>query len=95
MARWALWAVCASVVLAGCDIWTAQRFRRTWLSVTTWKMKDGGSTGHVGFLYTMVFWRSMDGEYGPELWFWFSPLVIDAAHGGVTVRWVWAAKAGA
>ena len=50
-------------------------------------MRDGGSTGHTGFLYSIVFWRSMSGSpYGPEIWFWFTPFVLDAAHGRTRIR---------
>lgn len=54
-------------------------------------MKDGGTTGSVGFGYFLTFYRRMSGEpYGPEVWFWFTPFVISAAHRHVEVRWVWA-----
>lgn len=65
-------------------------YRRTFFSTDAWMMRDGGSTGHNGFLYTLVFWRRMDGAaYGPEVWFWFTPFVIDAAHKGVRIRLLW------
>jgi hypothetical protein len=86
---WIILAMCLSVILAACDVWSAMRFRRTIFSTTSWKMKDGGSTGHNGFLYSFAFWRSLDGAYGPEIWFWFTPIVIDASNANVKVRFVW------
>lgn len=85
-----LGAVLLSVILATSDMWTGLKYRRTFFSTNSWKMKDGGSTGHTGFLYSLVFWRRMDGSaYGPEVWFWFTPFVIDAAHRGVQIHWIW------
>src|SRR5688572_14189204 len=85
----AVYSLCASLILATCDVWTSMQFRKTWFSTNSWKLKDGGSTGHTGFLYSLVFWRDMDGNYGPEIWFWFTPVVISGAGGGVSVRWIW------
>jgi len=87
---WIVRAVCLSVILATCDMWTAMEYRCTFFSTNSWKMRDGGSTGHTGFLYSLVFWRRMDGAaYGPEVWFWFSPFVLDAAHKHMRVRLLW------
>jgi hypothetical protein len=73
-----------------CDTWTALEYRRTFFSTNSWKMRDGGSTGHTGFLYSLVYWRRMDGTaYGPEVWFWFTPFVLDAAHKNPRVRLLW------
>ena len=53
-------------------------------------LKDGGTTGSVGFGYVLTYYRQMDGRaYGPEVWFWFAPFVISAAHWHVEVRWLW------
>jgi hypothetical protein len=90
MGRWIGLALAISVALALCDIWSASQFRRTIFSTTSWKMKDGGSTGHNGFLYSLTFWRSLDGAYGPEIWFWFTPVVIDASGARVRIRLFWA-----
>lgn len=87
---WIARVFCLSVILAMCDSWTATEYRRTFFSTNSWKLKDGGSTGHNGFRYSLVYWRSMDGTaYGPEVWFWFTPLVVDAAHKNMRIRLLW------
>jgi hypothetical protein len=59
-------------------------------SIPLWQMRDGGSTGSVGFGYFLTYYRRMDGQaYGPEVWFWFTPFVISAAHRHIEVRWIW------
>src|SRR2546430_2463353 len=90
VAKWIVRVMCLSVILAMCDTWTALEYRQTFFSTTSWKMKDGGSTGHTGFLYSLVFWRSIDGAArGPEIWFWFTPFVLDAAHNHMRIRLLW------
>lgn len=76
--------------MAFVDCWSDFYFRHGVFSVTTAAMKDGGTTMSVGPGYFITFWRRLDGAaYGPEIWFWFSPFVIDAAHHGTGVHWIW------
>ena len=87
---WLVRAAYISVLLAAIDSWSAHCFRHGVVSVTMGGLKDGGTRMSVGPGYFMTFWRRMDGKaYGPEIWFWFTPFVIDAAHGGIRVRWIW------
>jgi hypothetical protein len=90
--RFAVWitrAVYVSVIMAVLDGWSGHYFGRGVFSVTTGGLKDGGTTTSIGPGYCMVYWRSMDGSaYGPEIWFWFAPIVVDAAHGGLKLRWL-------
>jgi hypothetical protein len=72
------------------DCWAGYFLNSTVCSIPIWAMKDGGSTGSVGFGYYLTYYRKMDGRaYGPEVWFWFTPVVISAAHQNVEVRWLW------
>jgi hypothetical protein len=79
-----------SVLMASIDCYTGFHYGHGVFSVTLAGMRDGGTTMSVGPGYGMYFWRRMDGAaYGPEIWFWFTPFIIDAAHRGVQIHWVW------
>jgi len=52
-------------------------------------MEDGGTTGHVGFGYSLIYHREMIGEDGPEIWFWFTPLRLSFTSAKTGVRWIW------
>jgi len=65
-------------------------YRHGVFSVTTAKWRDGGTTASVGPGYCILYWRVMGGGGdGPEVWFWFTPFVIDTAHRGVQIYWIW------
>lgn len=86
---WLLRGVCLSVIFAMCDSWWATGHTNTLFSATTWATRDGGTRGYVGFGYCLTYYRSLSGERGPAVWFWYTPFVIDTAHRGVQVRWLW------
>ena len=86
---WLLRGVCLSVIFAMCDSWWATEHTNTLFSVTTWATRDGGTRGYVGFGYCLTYYRSLSGERGPAVWFWFTPFVIDTAHRKLQVRWLW------
>ncbi|MDB6022165.1 MAG: hypothetical protein JWQ04_2022 [Pedosphaera sp.] len=88
---WVIRAVCLSIMLAMLDCWSACYMRCTVFSITQFKLKDGGTTGSVGFGYFLTYYRELGGPLeGPVIWFWFSPVVIDAAHPGIRFHWIWA-----
>ena len=89
--KWGFRVVYISVILAMCDFWSASTARRdTVFSKCEFRITDGGSAEYVGFGYTMSYLRKMDGSaYGPVLHFWFTPFLIDAAHGKVKMHWLW------
>ncbi len=79
-----------SVLMATIDSFTGYYYGHGVFSITMEGIKDGGTTISLGPGYFMTFWRRMDGTaYGPEVWFWFTPFKVDAAHRHVSVRWVW------
>ena len=89
---WMVRAMYISVILAICDVWTAGTKRDfTLFSKNTWEMSDGGTKGYIGFGYSMIYFRRLGGEpFGPVIWFWFTPVVVDATgHRGIQVRWLW------
>ena len=87
---WLVRALYVSVVFAMCDLWSATTRRDTLFSRCMFEIPDGGSAEYVGFGYSISYLRSMDGSaFGPVVHFWFTPFLIDAAHGDVKVRWLW------
>jgi len=89
-AVWIIRVIYAVVIMAMIDSWSFFNFRHGVFCFATEKMSDGGTTISAGPGYTLTFWRRMDGTaYGPEIWFWGAPFVIDAAHRGVQVHWIW------
>ena len=87
---WIIRAICLSLLLAMIDCWSGDFLGGTLCSVPLYKLRDGGTTGSVGFGYSLTYYRQMDGRAdGPKVWFWFTPIVIDAAHHGIKVRWLW------
>ncbi len=86
---WLFRGVFLSVIFAMCDSWWASEHLNTLFSTTTWATRDGGTRGYVGLGYCLTYYRSLSGERGPAVWFWFTPFVIDTAHRGVQVRWLW------
>jgi hypothetical protein len=87
---WVVRIMLVSVLLAACDSWSAGTERRAPVfSMTTWKMKDGGTTGSVGFGYCLTYYRRMGGVQGPEVWFWFAPHRFSWTTEHIGLRWLW------
>jgi hypothetical protein len=87
---WIIRAVYISVLMAMIDSWSGYSDGHGVFSMTTGGLKDGGTTMSIGPDYSIIFWRSMDGSaYGPEVWFWFTPFIVDAAHRGLRVHLLW------
>ena len=79
-----------SVLMAAIDSWSGYYYGHPIFSKTVSGWKDGGTTMTIGLGYGMRFWRRMDGSaYGPVIWFWFTPFIIDASHRGIQVHWLW------
>jgi hypothetical protein len=86
---WVLCALCISLVLGAIDCWlSGTSFRNTFFSITTSKLRDGGTTSHVGLGYSLVYYRKMNGERGPEIWYWFLPFSIYQTSERTGVRWL-------
>ena len=87
---WIIRAVYISVLMATIDSCTGYYYGHPIFSMTMAGMSDGGTTMTIGPGYFLTFWRRMDGAaYGPEIWFWFTPFIVDAAHHGLQVHWLW------
>ena|SRR5208283_718204 len=87
---WVVRIMYVSIILAICDSWIAGTDRRAPLfSHTTWGMSDGGTRVSVGFGYSLTYHRTMGGEHGPEVWFWFSPFTVRYTSQHIGLRWVW------
>ena len=87
---WIARLVGLSLLLAMIDCSAGYFLGTTVCSIPIWKMKDGGTTSSVGFGYFLTYYRRMDAKAnGPEVWFWFTPFVISAAHRHVELRWLW------
>ena len=87
---WVVRVVYVSFALALCDSWIAGTDRRAPLfSRASWAMSDGGTRGSLGFGYCLTYHRSMGGEHGPEVWFWFSPCTIRFTSEHIGLRWFW------
>jgi hypothetical protein len=52
-------------------------------------LRDGGTTIHVGFGYRLVHWQRLDGDLGPEIWFWFLPFSISETTQRKGIHWIW------
>lgn len=91
--RWFPWVfrlMCLSIILAMLDSWAAGTERGAPLvSVTTWGLKDGGTSGSVGLGYSLIYHRAMGGRHGPEVWFWFMPFTVSWTTERVSLRWLW------
>lgn len=86
-------AILVSIFMAMLDCWSNVHYSHSVFRFTEAKLSDGGTTLSAGPGYTLVFWRRMDGSaYGPEIWFWFTPFRLDAAHRGIQIHWVWNAS---
>jgi hypothetical protein len=87
---WIVRIIYISVLMAAIDSWTGYRYGHPIFSMTVAGWRDGGTTMTIGPGYGIRFWRPMDGSaYGPVIWFYFTPFVIDAAHRGITIHWLW------
>lgn len=87
---WVFRVMYISIIFALCDSWWATTHRGTIFSRTEWKMKDGGTKGYIGFGYQLTYFRRIGGShYGPEVWFWFTPFVVDLGHKHAQLCWVW------
>ena len=87
---WIIRGMYISVLMASIDCYSGWFYGHGVFSMTLAGMRDGGTTMSVGPGYCMTFWRRMDGDaVGPEIWFWFTPFIVDAAHRGVQIHWIW------
>ncbi len=87
---WVFRVMYISVIFALCDCWWATTYRGTMFSRAQWKMKDGGTTGYMGFGYDLTYFRRIGGShYGPQVWFWFTPFIIDLGHKHAQICWIW------
>ena len=83
-------AIYLSVVLAMLDAWTSTSDRRdTLFSHRTSMLRDGGTSLYWGFGYAMNYHREIQGERGPEIWFWFTPVRILYTSERTGFRWLW------
>jgi hypothetical protein len=90
---WVIRALSLSLVLAMIDCWSGFFLGSTPCSLSLYKLRDGGTTGSIGFGYCLTYYRQLDARvYGPEVWFWFTPFVLSAAHNRLEVHWVWKAR---
>jgi hypothetical protein len=85
---WVLRLMYVSIMLAVCDSWAAGT-HHLGFSVPLWMMSDGGTTGSMGFGYSLTFYKEISGEYGPEVWFWFTPFTVSWTTKHTGVRWLW------
>ncbi len=87
---WVFRLMCLSLVLAMLDSWVAGTNRRAPLfSKVIWATRDGGTRGSIGFGYTLEYHRTIDGEQGPEVWFWFAPFTVSWTTTHTGFRWLW------
>jgi hypothetical protein len=90
---WLLCAMCISILLGMVDCWLAgTKFRNTLFSRAMWKMLDGSTTGYLGFGYTLIYYRKLDGEQGPEIWYWFAPCAFYHTTERTGVRWLFSSE---
>src|ERR1035437_126713 len=89
IARWLIYTLCASLMLGAIDCWIAgTNYRDTVFSKTIWMLKDGGTTESVGLGYSITYYRKMQGEHGPEIWYWFLPFTVYHTTERSGVRWI-------
>jgi len=89
-------AMYVSVILAMCDICSLSfGHNNKFFSATSFRTSNDDSM-YIGFGYCILNHRDVyrDGArtYGPEVYFLFPPVGIDAAHGGVRVHWLWSRR---
>jgi hypothetical protein len=52
-----------------------------------------GDRFYTGFGYSLVdledAYRDGGHSIGPVVWFWYTPFMIDGAHGGIKIDWLW------
>jgi hypothetical protein len=89
-----LWLLCAmgvSTILGIADCWIAGTSHRgTAFSVPVWKLSDGGTSGYIGFGYSLTYYRKMGGEHGSEIWYWFTPFSVYHTTERTGIRWLFA-----
>jgi hypothetical protein len=89
---WLVRAIYISVILAMCDVCSLSRGSQPIFS-GTWFRTSNEDAGYIGFGYCLVnyvgFYRDGGRTLGPEVWFWFTPVIISGAHGSIEVRWLW------
>lgn len=86
---WVGRAAYVSIILAMFDTWSAAEFDRPVFSTNSWKMRDGGTTGHMGFGYELIMHRKLGGEHGPEVRFFLVPFGLCYTTEKIGVRWPW------
>lgn len=87
---WVVRVMYLAVTLAICDSWAAGTDRRdTLFSQAVWATSDGGTRGYNGFGYCLTYHRRLGGEFGPEIWFWFTPFRLYYTSTRVGACWLW------
>ena len=90
---WLFYAMCISTILGIVDCWVAgTAYRNTLFSLPMWKLRDGGTTGYIGFGYSLTYFRKIDGEHGPEISYWFIPFSVYHTTERTGVRWVFVSE---
>lgn len=88
---WLFYAMCISTILGIVDCWVAgTAYRNTLFSLSMWKLRDGGTTGYIGFGYSLTYYRKIDGEHGPDISYWFAPFSVYHTSERTGVRWLFA-----
>jgi hypothetical protein len=83
-----------SVILAMCDICSLSfGSQHSTLFSASWFRTGNSDAGYIGFGYILFehgsIYRDGGRTLGPEVWFWFTPVIISGAHGSIEVRWLW------
>lgn len=84
---WVARLVYVSFIFAMCDCWAfAERGAPVFMH-ETWRTR-GYTFGGIGFGYLLTCHRDAD-NYGPEVWFWFTPFTISLTTQNVGFQWFW------
>jgi hypothetical protein len=86
---WIIRAIYVSLLMGFIDCYSDCYLGHGAVSVPVWEDRGKpASYGYVGFGYCLSCFHR-DTLDGPVIWFWFTPFVIDAAHRGIQVHWIW------
>ena len=82
---WVVRLMYVSIIFAMCDCWAFAERGAPILTRITWKTR-GYSFGGIRFGYCLTC-SGDEHEYGPVVWFWFSPVTITMTNGHCGIRW--------
>jgi hypothetical protein len=91
---WIVRVICISLVFGMSDVCSLSFGSQSRpIFSMSWFRTGNSDAGYIGFGYLLFnhgsIYRDGGRTLGPEIWYWFTPVVIDFAHDGIEIHWLW------